>query len=311
MPQAPLYGAIEAGGTKFVCAVAREPLQLLAETRIATTTPVATLDAALAFFTQQEQVHGRLAGIGIASFGPVDVRKDSPRFGHILDTPKAGWSQTDLVKPFAQRFKCPVSIDTDVNAAALAEARLGAGRDCDTLVYVTVGTGIGGGIFTNGHTHKGSLHPELGHIRVRRHADDMDFKGSCPFHGDCLEGLASGPAILARYGAALDTLPAAHPAFRVIADYLGQLTATLILLLAPQRILFGGGVMQQQALFPLLRDTAAALLNGYAGMGERHWLESAVVAPALGQSAGITGALLLALESAAMEGAAQAHPRSG
>ena len=301
MSQAPLYGAIEAGGTKFVCAVAREPLQPLAETRIATTTPAATLDAALAFFAQQEQLHGKLAGIGIASFGPVDVRKDSPRFGHILDTPKAHWSQTNLVAPFAQRFNCPVSIDTDVNAAALAEARLGAGRDCDTLVYVTVGTGIGGGIFTNGHTHKGSLHPELGHIRVRRHADDLEFKGNCPFHGDCLEGLASGPAILARYGAALDTLPESHPAFRVLADYLGQLTATLILLLAPQRILFGGGVMQQHYLFPLLRDTTAVLLNGYAGMGERRWLDTAVVAPALGQAAGVTGAFLLALDSAAME----------
>ncbi len=307
MSQAPLYGAIEAGGTKFVCAVAREPLQLLAETRIATTTPAATLDAALAFFAQQELVHGKLAGIGIASFGPVDLRKDSQRFGHILDTPKAGWSQTDLVTPFVQRFQCPVSIDTDVNAAALAEAQLvDGGRGCDTLVYVTVGTGIGGGIVTDGRTHKGSLHPELGHIRVQRHAQDQDFKGTCPFHGDCLEGLACGPAIEARYGAALDALPADHPGFAVIGDYLGQLTATLILLLAPQRILFGGGVMQQPALLPLLRDTTATLLNGYAGLGERSWLDAAVLPPALGQHAGINGALLLALDSAP-----KAHQHSG
>lgn len=291
----PLYGAIEAGGTKFICAVAREPQQLLASTRIATTTPAATLDAALAFFAEQEQAHGKIAGIGIASFGPVDLRSDSPRFGHILATPKAHWSHTDLVSPFAQRFQCPVSIDTDVNAAALAEAQLGAGRGCDTLVYVTVGTGIGGGIYTNGRTHKGSLHPELGHIRVQRHAADPAFKGSCPFHGDCLEGLASGPAIQARYGAAFDALPADHIAHVVIGDYLGQLSATLILLLAPQRILFGGGVMQQQALFPLLRDTAATLLNGYAGLGDRAWLDSAILPPALGQEAGINGALLLAL----------------
>lgn len=306
MSTLPLYGAIEAGGTKFVCAVAREPLQPLAETRIATSTPAATLDAALTFFAEQERVHGKLAGIGIASFGPVDLRPDSPRFGHILDTPKAGWSQTNLTAPFLQRFNCPVVIDTDVNAAALAEARLGAGRNCDTLVYVTVGTGIGGGIYTNGHTHKGSLHPELGHIRVQRHAEDLDFTGICPFHGDCLEGLASGPAILARYGTALDMLPATHPAFTIIAGYLGQLTATLILLLAPQRILFGGGVMQQQQLFPLLRDSTAALLKGYAGLGERPWLDTAVLAPALGQSAGITGALLLARERVD-----QAHQRTG
>jgi len=302
----PLYGAIEAGGTKFVCAVAREPQTLLAQTRIATTVPAATLDAALAFFAQQEQIHGKIAGIGIASFGPVDLRKQSARFGYILDTPKALWSQTDLVSPFAQHFHCPVSIDTDVNAAALAEARLGAGRGCDTLVYVTVGTGIGGGIFTHGHTHKGALHPELGHIRVRRHPDDQDFKGTCPFHGDCLEGLASGPAIQARYGAALDMLPAGHPAFAVIGDYLGQLAATLILLLAPQRILFGGGVMQQAALFPLLRVTTARLLNGYAGLGERTWLDQSVLPPALGADAGIVGAMLLALECTT-----QPHQRTG
>src|SRR5690606_7320110 len=173
---------------------------------------------------------------------------------------------------------------------------IGAGRGCDTLVYVTVGTGIGGGIFTAGRTHKGRLHPELGHLRVLRHPDDNSFAGICPFHGDCLEGLASGAAIRARFGKSLDALPPDHPAFAQVACYLGQLTATLILSLAPDRILLGGGVMQQQGLFPLLRDTAAQLLNGYAGLGEPEWLEHNVIAPALGQEAGLTGALLLLMD---------------
>ena len=250
MSRSPLYGAIEAGGTKFVCAVARSPQQHLAELRIPTTSPAATLDAVQDFFAVQQQQHGPLAAIGIASFGPVDVRPASPCFGRILATPKLQWSHTDLVGPLQQRFACPVAIDTDVNGAALAEAQLGAGRGCDTLVYVTVGTGIGGGICTQGRTHKGRLHPELGHLRVLRHPNDRDFAGSCPFHGDCLEGLASDPAILARYGA---------------------------------------------ALFPLLRDVAHDLLNGYAGLGDAAWLEQNVCAPALGQQAGITGALLLAI----------------
>jgi fructokinase len=293
----PLYGAIEAGGTKFVCAVAREPQKLLAQTRITTTTPAATLEAALAFFAEQEQLHGALASIGIASFGPLDLRKESNSFGHILATPKTGWSHTDLRTPFLQRFRCPVAIDTDVNAAALAEATLGAGSGCDTLVYVTVGTGIGGGIYTAGRTHKGRLHPEFGHIRLPRHPADRDFKGTCPFHGDCLEGLASGPAIRARFGAALDALPPDHPAFEIIGYYLGQLASTLILLLAPDRLVFGGGVMQQAALFPLLHATAASLLNAYAGLGDRLWLDQAVLPPALGADAGIIGAMLLATEA--------------
>lgn len=301
----PLYGAIEAGGTKFVCAVGHGPQQRLAETRIATTTPQATLAAVQDFFAAQTAQHGALTAIGIASFGPVDVRADSPTCGHILATPKPLWSHTDLLTPLHTRFQCPVAIDTDVNGAALAEAQLGAGRGCDTLVYVTVGTGIGGGIFTRGQTHKGRLHPELGHIRVLRHPDDRDFAGTCPFHGDCLEGLASGPALLARHGAALDALPQDHPAFARQAFYLGQLVSTLILLLAPDRILLGGGVMQQSALWPLLREVAAQQLNGYAGLGERAWLAQNVIAPALGQDAGLCGALLLA-EAAATPSAQRA-----
>jgi len=298
MPAQPLYGAIEAGGTKFICAVAHGTGELLAETRITTTTPQQTIGAALDFFAQQAQQHGALSGMGIASFGPVDLNPASGSYGHILGTPKPLWSHTDLLTPFRQRFGCPVAIDTDVNAAALAEIRLGAGRGCNTLVYVTVGTGIGGGFFSAGQTHKGRLHPEMGHIRVLRHAQDRDFAGVCPFHGDCLEGLASGPAIHARFGCTLDMLPPTHLAWDIIADYLGQLASTLILLLSPERVVFGGGVPQNIGLLPLIRHRAATLLNGYAGLGySGAALASLIVAPELGTASGITGALLLAQQA--------------
>ena len=196
-----LYGAIEAGGTKFVCAAARDVDDTVTETRIPTTTPARTLRDVTEFFAAAAAELGRFDAFGIASFGPVDLNRASPTFGQILATPKPGWSHTDLVTPLAQQFECPVRIDTDVNAAALAEASRGSGDLFGTLVYVTVGTGIGGGAIVNGETLKGLLHPEMGHTRVVRDARDVDFPGICPFHGDCLEGLASGSAIVARYGA--------------------------------------------------------------------------------------------------------------
>jgi fructokinase len=290
-----LLGAIEAGGTKLVCAVARDGNDIVAETRIDTTTPDATLGAAQRFFESATAEHGALAAIGIATFGPVDLRPSSPTFGRLLATPKPGWASTDLVTPFARRFRCPVVIDTDVNAAALAEALHGAGRDCGTVVYVTVGTGIGGGIVVDGRTVKGSLHPEMGHIRVVRHARDVDFPGLCPFHGDCVEGLASGPAILARYGISLDGLPADHEALRVVGYYLGQLAATILLMLSPERVIFGGGVMNRASLLRETRAAAAKLLNGYAGLGtDAAPLEHLIVAPGLGERSGVVGAMALA-----------------
>ncbi|MDY6984750.1 MAG: ROK family protein, partial [Pseudomonadota bacterium] len=186
------YGAIEAGGTKFICEVMDAEGTALAAARIDTTTPDETLAQMLQFFTRQQQLLGTLDAIGIAAFGPLDLQRDSPTFGHLLKTPKPQWSHTDFVSPLRRAFACAVAIDTDVNAAALAEALCGAGRACGTVVYITVGTGIGGGIYSEGRTLKGALHPEMGHIRVLRHAADAQFAGCCPFHGDCLEGLASG-----------------------------------------------------------------------------------------------------------------------
>jgi fructokinase len=289
-----LVGAVEAGGTKVLCAAGRAGGGILAETRIATTTPAETQDAAQRFFANVVANFGALAAIGVATFGPVDLRRASPTFGRLLATPKPGWAGTDWVAPLAARFGCPVAIDTDVGAAALAEALHGAGRGCTTVVYVTVGTGIGGGIAIDGRTRSGALHPEMGHIGVRRHGRDGTFSGLCPFHGDCLEGLASGPAIAARYGAALDTLPAEHEAANVVGFYLGQLAATALLMLSPDRIVFGGGVMKHAALLPEIRRAAATLLNGYAGIADAAALESIIVAPGLGERSGIVGALALA-----------------
>jgi fructokinase len=290
-----LLGAIEAGGTKVVCVVARDAATILAETRVATTTPAATLGAAEEFFAAVTSEMGALSAIGIASFGPLDVRRSSPTYGHLLATPKRGWASADLVAPFATRFSCPVVLDTDVNAAALAEALHGAGRGCGVVVYVTVGTGIGGGIVVNGRAVHGALHPEMGHVRVLRHERDRELPGVCAFHGDCLEGLASGSAIRARYGAPLDGLPAGHKAPEMVGYYLGQLAATIVLMISPERIVFGGGVMNNDRVLTELRSTAARFLNGYLPFAPGpNSLDELIVAPGLGERSGIVGAITLA-----------------
>jgi len=292
----PLYGAIEAGGTKFRCAVAYGIDALCAETRIPTAAPAETLAQVLAFFAEAEKAHGRVASLGIASFGPLDLDRASPGWGHLLRTPKAGWAGTDLVAPLRTRFACPIALDTDVNAAALAELRHGAGRGLQSLAYVTVGTGIGGGAVVNSATLAGTLHPEMGHLRVVRDPRDTTFPGTCPFHGDCLEGLACGPAIESRWGAPLDKLPASHEAFAIVGGYLGQLAASIALLLAVDRIVFGGGVMTSASLLPHVRKSASALLNGYLPV-ERLGASMAeyISSPGLGERSGLAGALLLAM----------------
>src|SRR6202789_4188179 len=247
------FGAVEAGGTKFVVAIGNDRGEILAQERFPTADPRSTLANMHAFLRQQAPAFGTLAAIGLASFGPVELDKDCARYGFIARTPKAGWSGTDMLAGLAREFRCPIGFDTDVNAAALAEHRWGAARDVGNLVYLTVGTGIGGGVIVDGVPLHGLLHPEIGHIHPRRHPLDVNFAGVCPFHGDCLEGLASGPAILARCGADLPHLDAAHPQCEIQADYLGQLCAQLVLTLSPQRIVMGGGVMTQTRLFPVIR----------------------------------------------------------
>lgn len=295
----PLYGAIEAGGTKFVCAAGHGPAEIPDDARavIATAAPEPTLAAVVEFFAGIERRYGALSAIGVAAFGPVDLDTRSPTWGRVLATPKAAWSHISLAAPLA-RFGCPIAVDTDVNAAALAEARLGAGAGVGSLTYVTVGTGIGGGVVMADRTIKGLLHPEMGHIRVQRDPRDTDFAGVCPFHGDCLEGLASGPAVTARWHMRAQELPEPHPGREILGGYLGQLAATIALMVSCERIVFGGGVVSGGRLLPHIRESARRWLGGYLPIEARAGgFDRYITAPGLGDSAGTTGALLLAMHA--------------
>ncbi|HEX3395220.1 MAG TPA: ROK family protein [Steroidobacteraceae bacterium] len=300
-----LFAAVEAGGTKFVCALGDESGTIHSELRFPTADPVSTLAKVRDFFRHCRGVKdlrdaSAPHAIGVACFGPLMLDRQSTRYGFIGNTPKAGWSHVDIAGMLAREFSCPVGFDTDVNAAALAEHRWGAGRDAKNLVYVTVGTGIGGGVLVEGVPLHGLMHPEIGHIHPRRHPLDVNFAGVCPFHGDCLEGLASGPAILARSGCELANLDAAHVQWDLEADYLGQLCAQLVLTVSPQRIILGGGVMTQQRLFPLVRQRMLHWLGGYIERNEIIAdIDRFVVPPALGVRAGVLGALSLAVDAVA------------
>ncbi len=294
-----LVGGIETGGAKVVCAVGSGPADLRAETRFPTTTPEETLAQAIAFFREQREQQGALAALGVAAFGPLDPDPASPTYGTITSTPKPGWANTDLVGPLARALNLPVAFDTDVNGAALAEGRWGAAQGLHTFVYLTVGSGIGGGALAGGQLLHGLLHPEMGHLRLPRDRQQDPYPGRCPYHGDCLEGLASGPAIAERWGQPAETLPADHPAWALQAHYLALGLVNLILTLSPQRIILGGGVMQQAQLFPLVRRRVLALLNGYVQSPRLlEDIDAYIVPPALGNRAGVLGALALAQQVA-------------
>jgi len=285
------YGGIEAGGTKFVCAVGTSPDDLREE-RFPTTTPEETIARAIAFFRAQP----RVAAIGIASFGPIDLHSDSPTYGYITTTPKPGWRHTDLAGAIRRALDVPVKFETDVNAAALGEARWGAARGLDTFIYLTIGTGIGGGGLVSGKLMHGLVHPEMGHIRLPHDFARDPFPGVCPFHGDCLEGLASGPALEKRWGARAETLPPDHPAWDLQAHYLALALVNYTCTLSPQRIILGGGVMEQVHLFPRIRRKVLELLNGYVqSPALLENIDAYIVPPALGKRAGILGALALVM----------------
>ena len=288
-----VFGGIEAGGTKFVCAVGSGPEDVRAEVRIPTTTPKNTLDQAITFFEEQAN-EVDLAAIGIASFGPVDPNPASDTFGYITATPKPNWSNADIVGPIRQALGLPVGFDTDVNGAALGEYRWGAGQGLDTIIYLTVGTGLGGGGLIGGKPMHGLIHPEMGHISVPRHPDDT-YEGYCPFHGDCFEGLAAGPAFEGRWGERAENLPPDHPAWELEAYYLAAGLVNLICTLSPQRIMLGGGVMEQASLFPMVRKQVKSLLNGYVqSPAILTDIDQYIVPPGLGNQAGVLGAIALA-----------------
>jgi len=289
----PLYGGLEAGGTKWVCAIGAGPDDIRATTQFSTTMPQATLARAVAFFSPYR---GRLAGLGIGSFGPLDLQPTSPTFGWITSTPKPGWAQTDLAGVLRQALAVPIVLDTDVNAAAFGECHWGAAQGLDTFLYITVGTGLGGGAMVNGQLLHGLLHPEMGHLRIPHDWQADAFAGTCAYHGDCLEGLAAGPALAARWGQAGETLPDDHPAWVLEAHYLALGLVGFICTLMPQRIIMGGGVMQRSQLFPLIQHEVQQLLNGYIQTPElASHIESYIVPPALGERAGVLGALALAM----------------
>jgi fructokinase len=290
----PLYGAIEAGGTKFMCAVGTNPADLRHEIRFPTTTPEETIGRALDYFKQQA-ANEPLDAIGIASFGPVDPNPDSPTFGYITTTPKPGWANTDFGGAISRALGVPVGFDTDVNGAALGEYRWGAAQGLDTFIYLTIGTGVGGGGMANGHLLHGLIHPEMGHIYVPPHPDDPHPEGFCPFHGNCLEGMTNGPALEQRWGQPGQTLPVGHPAWALEAHYLAYGLVNFICTLSPQRIVLGGGVMEQPHLFPLIRQKVRELLNGYLqSPAILEQIDNYIVPPALGNKAGVLGAIALA-----------------
>ncbi|MCL9983223.1 MAG: ROK family protein [Erythrobacter sp.] len=281
-----MLGAIEAGGTKFVLAVGPAPGTITARHVIPTRDPDITLAEAADWFLDQ----GQISALGIASFGPVELDPAAPCWGHITNTPKPGWADCDIAGFFAKVLGVAVGFDTDVNAAALAEYAAAEGEGCRSLAYLTIGTGIGGGLVLDGAPVHGIAHPEMGHIYPRRHPADQNFAGVCPHHGDCLEGLASGPAIIARWGASLSELGPGHEAHAIIADYVAQACHMLFASVAAERVVIGGGVAKTEGLVERIAARTAELSAGYLPGGPRH----KVLAPQLGENAGITGAMMLA-----------------
>jgi fructokinase len=280
-------GGVEAGGGKFVCGFGAGPDGLIRET-IPTTSPSETLDRVAQFFRS----HGLpFAALGVASFGPIDLDPHSPTYGFITSTPKPGWSNVDICGILRHALGVPVVFDTDVNAAALAESQWGAAQGLDNLLYITVGTGIGGGALVNGAPLHGLTHPEMGHIFVPHDLQADPFPGACPYHSDCLEGLASGFAMERRWGVRPESLPVDHPAWALEARYLALGLANLVCTLSPQRVIMGGGVMHRLELLPMIRRQVRDLLRGYVRVPE-------IVPPLLGDDAGVLGALALAARGA-------------
>jgi len=290
-----LFGGMEGGGTKFICAVGTSPDDIKREERFPTTTPAETLGKAIAFFKKAQSDFGRLSALGLACFGPLDPNPASPAFGFILPTPKPDWSNTNVVGTLKSAFDIPIAFDTDVNGAAMGEWKWGAAQGLDTFIYLTIGTGIGGGALANGKLLHGLLHPEMGHILLPHDSQRDPFEGACPFHKDCFEGLASGPAIEQRWGQKAESLPPEHPAWDLEAHYIALALANFILTLSPQRIILGGGVSTQKFIFPLIQYKVKEILNKYVQsplVNEN--ISEYIVPPALGTRSGMLGAIALA-----------------
>ncbi|MEG2951319.1 MAG: ROK family protein [Clostridia bacterium] len=282
-------GALEAGGTKMVLGVFDEQGTELERLTVPTEAPEKTMPKMVDFLRSFE-----LDALGVGSFGPLDLNPESPTYGYITTTPKIAWRGYPLLTGLLDGRKIPSAIDTDVNAAVIAEVAQGAAQGCQNAVYITVGTGVGGGVCVGGQTVHGMLHPEVGHMLLRPHPSDPNPRGVCPYHDGCLEGLAAGPAIGARIGGDARDLPDDHPTFDIEAYYLAQMCVNLILTLSPERIILGGGVMQRQSLFPKVRKEVLRLLNGYVQTPQvlAH-MDEYIVAPKLFPVSGLVGSYLI------------------
>jgi fructokinase len=296
MTKEKLYGGLEAGGTKFVCCVASGPGNIVEEVRFATTTPEETLKKTIHFFEPFVQ-DGRIKSIGVGCFGPLDLDPASPTYGFITATPKPGWSQADVRGTLHRSLHVPIAFDMDVNAAAVGEAIWGASRGLDPSLYLTIGTGIGGGYLKDGKPLIGMLNLEMGHLRLPHDRERDPFAGNCPFHGDCFEGLANGPAIEKRLGITGALVPETDPYWDIEADYIASALMNYILTLSPRKIILGGGVMQRDFLFPKVRNRVRELLNGYVNSKSiLEEIDQYIVPPALGNQSGSMGAIALAMQ---------------
>lgn len=285
-------GAIEAGGTKIVCGIGNENGDILDRISFPTGQPAEAIERMTDYFKDKQP-----EAIGIGTFGPIDIDPSSPHYGHVTTTPKPGWSNFDFLGEMKRRFDVPFGWDTDVNAAALGEATWGSAKGLDSCVYYTIGTGVGVGVYAEGKLIHGMLHPEGGHVYVRKHPEDK-YEGFCPYHGDCLEGIAAGPVIERRWGTKGSELAPDHPAWKLEAYYIAQAVSNTILMMSPKKIILGGGVMHQLQLFPMIREQVQSILNGYVQARPlKEGIDQYIVPPGLGDNAGLSGALALGLRS--------------
>lgn len=286
------YGALEAGGTKMVCAIGDETGRILERVSIPTRTPDETMPEMIGFFRQHD-----IKALGIGCFGPIDLDKASPTYGHITTTPKLSWAGYPIVAEFRKALGIPVGFDTDVNAAALGEATWGCTKDVENSIYVTIGTGVGVGVIANGKPYHGMIHPEGGHILLQRHPGDPMTDSACPYHHSCMEGLAAGPALEKRWGAKGQELAGRKEVWELEAWYIGQAVTNYIMLLSPQRIILGGGVMHQPGLLEMVRQEVAKQVNGYIRGKGMDDLDSYIVGVSLNDNQGAMGAVKLAMDA--------------
>lgn len=293
-----IFGGIEGGGTHFNCIIAKDPKNILYENSFPTSSPSETVGKAVHFFTEHLKRGVDICSVGIGSFGPLDLDPASPTFGSITNTPKPGWSNTPILKMIGEKLPVPVSIDTDVNCAALGEGLWGEAQRLTDFLYITVGTGIGGGLIINGKPLHGMVHSELGHILIPHDREQDPYLGICPFHGDCLEGLACGLSLKDRWKQPAENLSTTHPAWDLEAEYLASALHNFIYTISPQRIILGGGVMQQRQLFTKIHQRILSKLKDYAiTTFIKNHIEKFIIPPGLGHRSGVLGAIALAKQN--------------